>query len=53
MTDGQLVVGSSQALVKYVVKRFGVNPNMHDARPEAQQLVLANRAELKPWLSLD
>jgi len=53
MTDGQLVVGSSQALVKYVVKRFGVNPNMHDARPEAQQLVLANRAELKPWLNLD
>lgn len=53
MTDGQLVVGSSQALVKYVVKRFGVNPNMHDGRPEAQQLVLANRAELKPWLSLD
>jgi len=30
-----------------------VNPNMHDARPEAQQLVLANRAELKPWLNLD
>jgi len=26
---------------------------MHDARPEAQQLVLANRAELKPWLNLD
>lgn len=53
MADGQLVVGSSQALVKYVVKRFGVNPNVHDARPEAQQLVLANRAELKPWLNLE
>lgn len=53
MAEGQLVVESSQALVKYVVKRFGVNPNMHDARPEAQQLVLANRAELRPWLSLD
>ncbi|MFJ4453070.1 helix-turn-helix transcriptional regulator [Pseudomonas sp. NPDC089392] len=53
MAEGQLVVGSSQALVKYVVKRFGVNPNVHDARPEAQQLVLANRAELRPWLNLD
>ncbi|BDM24906.1 MULTISPECIES: helix-turn-helix transcriptional regulator [Pseudomonas] len=53
MTDGQLVVKSSQALAKYVVKRFHVNPNLHDARPEAQQLVLANRAELKLWLSLD
>ncbi|MEX5502493.1 WYL domain-containing protein [Pseudomonas putida] len=53
MTDGHLVVGSSQALVKYVVKRFGVNANVHDPRPEAQQLVLANRAQLKPWLSLD
>ena len=53
MADGQLLVRSSQALVKYVVKRFQVNPNVHDARPEAQQLVLANRAELKPWLNLD
>jgi hypothetical protein len=41
------------ALAKYVVRRFHVNPSVHDARPEAQQLVLANRAELKPWLSLD
>ncbi|MFK0093597.1 helix-turn-helix transcriptional regulator [Pseudomonas sp. NPDC090592] len=53
MTGGQLVVGSSQALVKYVVKRFGVHANVHDPRPEAQQLVLANRADLRPWLNLD
>ncbi|MGE8059547.1 helix-turn-helix transcriptional regulator [Pseudomonas sp. NPDC089547] len=53
MTGGQLVVGSSQALVKYVVKRFGVHANVHDPRPEAQQLVLANRTELRPWLNLD
>ncbi|MFT0520582.1 WYL domain-containing protein [Pseudomonas sp.] len=53
MLDGHLVVPSSQALAKYVVRRFHVNPSMHDARPEAQQLVLANRAALKPWLSLD
>lgn len=53
MTDGQLVVRRPQALVKYVVKRFQVNPNIHDPRPEAQQLVLANRAELRPWLYID
>jgi predicted DNA-binding transcriptional regulator YafY len=53
MVDGQLVVSSFQALVNYVVKRFQVNPNVHDARPEVQQLVLANRTELMPWLNLD
>lgn len=53
MLEGRLVVPSSLALAKYVVRRFHVSPSVHDARPEAQQLVLANLAELKPWLSLD
>jgi len=53
MTDGRLVIESSQALAKYVVKRFHVNPEMHDARPEAQQLVLGNWGELKRWVRLE
>jgi len=53
MVEGQLRVRSSQALAKYVVKRFHVNPDLHDARPEAQQLVLANRGELARWVRLE
>ncbi|ANY87610.1 MULTISPECIES: helix-turn-helix transcriptional regulator [Pseudomonas] len=53
MIDGQLVIPSRQALVKYVVRRFHVNPNVHDPKPEAQQLVLANRDALRPWLHFD
>ncbi|MGG5290226.1 helix-turn-helix transcriptional regulator [Pseudomonas shirazensis] len=53
MTDGQLVVRTPQALVKYVVQRFQINPNVNDPKPEAQQLVLANRAQLRPWLYID
>lgn len=53
MSDGQLVVRTPQALVKYVVQRFQINPNVNDPKPEAQQLVLANRAQLRPWLYID
>jgi len=47
------VVRTPRALVKYVVQRFQINPNVNDPKPEAQQLVLANRAQLRPWLYMD
>jgi predicted DNA-binding transcriptional regulator YafY len=50
MTDGQLVVPSRRALVKYVLQRFQIDPKNLNPNPEAQQIVVANLKELKPWL---
>lgn len=50
MTDGQLVVLSRRALVKYVLQRFQIDPKNLNPNPEAQQIVVANLKELKPWL---
>lgn len=47
------LVRGQNALVKYVVQRFQINSNVNDPKPEAQQLVLANRAQLRPWLCID
>ena len=50
MVDGQLVVPSRRALVMYVLQRYQIDPkNLHPS-PEAQQIVVANLKELKPWL---
>lgn len=50
MNDGQLVVPSRRALVKYVLQRFQIDPKNLNPNPEAQQIVVANLKELKPWL---
>ncbi|MDU7556734.1 MAG: WYL domain-containing protein, partial [Pseudomonas sp.] len=50
MTDGQLVVPSRRALVKYVLQRFQIDPKNLNPNPEAQQIVVSNLKELKPWL---
>lgn len=50
MTDGQLIVPSRRALVKYVLQRFQVDPKNLNPNPEAQQIVVGNLKELKPWL---
>ena len=50
MTDGRLVVPSRRALVKYVLQRFQIDPKNLNPNPEAQQIVVANLKELKPWL---
>ncbi|MGY1953254.1 WYL domain-containing protein [Pseudomonas pergaminensis] len=50
MIDGQLVIPSRQALVKYVLQRFQIDPKNLDHKPEAQQIVVKNLQELKPWL---
>jgi len=47
------LVRGQNALVKYVVQRFQINSNVNDPKPEAQQLVLANRVHLRPWLCID
>ncbi len=50
MVDGQLVIPSRQALVKYVLQRYQIDPKNLDPKPEAQQIVVKNLQELKPWL---
>ena len=50
MIDGQLVIPSRQALVKYVLQRYQIDPKNLDHKPEAQQIVVKNLQQLKPWL---
>ena len=53
MIDGQLVVPSRRALVKYVLQRYQIDPRSQATNPEAQQIVATNLKELRPWLMHD
>ena len=50
MTDGLLQLSSRRALVKYVLQRYQIDPKNLNPNPEAQQIVVGNLKELKPWL---
>lgn len=50
MDDGRLEIVTRQALVKYVLQRYQIDPKNLDPKPEAQQIMVKNLAELKPWL---
>ncbi|MEB0028954.1 WYL domain-containing protein [Pseudomonas sp. MH9.2] len=50
MVDGQLVIPSRRALVKYVLQRYQIDPKKMEPRPAAQQIVVKNLDELEPWL---
>jgi predicted DNA-binding transcriptional regulator YafY len=50
MVDGVLEISTRQALVKYVLQRYQIDPKKHDPKPEAQQISVRNLKELKPWL---
>lgn len=50
MVDGQLVVPSRWALVKYVLQRYQIDARNLDPNPEAQQIVVTNLKDLRPWL---
>ncbi|WP_422421326.1 WYL domain-containing protein [Pseudomonas sp. GZD-222] len=50
MVDGQLEIPSRRALVKYVLQRYQIDHKNMDPKPEAQQIVVKNLTELKPWL---
>lgn len=50
MLNGRLEIPSRQALVKYVLQRYQIDPKNLDPKPEAQQVVIANLNALKPWL---
>ncbi len=50
MQNGQLLIPTRRALVKYVLQRYQIDPTKMEPRPEAQQIVVKNLAELEPWL---
>lgn len=50
MTDGHLTIKARACLAQYLLQEMGVNTKMLDGIPEAQQLVLVNLVDVKPWL---
>ncbi|WP_432463661.1 helix-turn-helix transcriptional regulator [Agarivorans sp. QJM3NY_33] len=50
MQQGQLHMTTRAALVSYLLKQMQVNTKMIDANPQAQQLMLDNLDDIKPWL---
>ncbi len=50
MQRGQLIIPSRSARVKYVLQRYQIDHRNPEPYPEAQQIVVANLKELKPWL---
>jgi len=50
MQNGMLIVKTRAALAQYLLQEMQVNFKFLDAEPEAQQLVLANKNDIKQWL---
>ncbi len=50
MKNGELQIECRAALVSYVLSELQVNTKMLDGTPEAQQLILVNRNDIKQWL---
>lgn len=40
-------------VMKYVLQRYQIDPTNLATYPEAQQIVMTNLKELKPWLMSD
>jgi predicted DNA-binding transcriptional regulator YafY len=50
MTDGRLSIRTRGALVQYMLQLLRVDPNILDAKPHAQQIIVENLAEIRRWL---
>jgi hypothetical protein len=50
MQNGQLHIVTKGCLVNYLLREMQINTKMLDGTPEAQQLVLVNQADIRPWL---
>jgi predicted DNA-binding transcriptional regulator YafY len=50
MQDGALTMTMRGKLVPYALKLLHIDPNTMQEDPMAQQIVVANREELQPWL---
>lgn len=53
MTEGELVLHCRGPLVLYALRQLGVNPHHAETEPRAQQIEIANRAELERWIRWD
>ncbi len=50
MQDGQLVIPVRARLVNYLLQLLNINAGQPLADPRAQQVIIANSTEIKPWL---
>ncbi|ATJ84519.1 WYL domain-containing protein [Halomonas beimenensis] len=50
MRDGELTLHCRGPLVLYALRELGVNPHHVEAEPRAQQIEIANREALTPWI---
>jgi len=50
MQDGVLTISNRRALLKHVLQRIRIAPKKLDPKAAAQQIVVKNLDELKPWL---
>ncbi|MFZ1832905.1 MAG: hypothetical protein WAU27_08815, partial [Pseudomonadales bacterium] len=50
MHDGALAIATRGALVHYLLQLLRIDMNILDANPSAQQIIVANREQLRRWL---
>lgn len=50
MQNGQLTLTTRGCFVNYLLQELQINPKILDGNPDAQQLVLVNLPDIKPWL---
>ena len=50
MTDGRLLLHASGATAQYILQFLRVSTKAIDADPRAQQVIIENMDEVKPWL---
>lgn len=50
MKNGELTLTTRAALAHYLLQEMQINIKMLDGNPAAQQLILVNHDEVKPWL---
>lgn len=50
MQNGQLRLQTRACMVNYLLQSLNIDPRKIEVEPEAQQLVIANLKDIKPWL---
>ncbi|SEI63357.1 Predicted DNA-binding transcriptional regulator YafY, contains an HTH and WYL domains [Allopseudospirillum japonicum] len=50
LKNGQVQISTRAALVNYLLKEMQINPQYLEGTPEAQQVILVNPDDVKPWL---
>tara|TARA_R110002072_G_scaffold46082_2_gene127861 strand:- start:3231 stop:4103 length:873 start_codon:yes stop_codon:yes gene_type:complete len=50
MTRGKLAIPLRATLLQYALQQLRIDHKVIDSIPEAQQIIIANRNDIKPWL---